>query len=120
MVILDVFSGCVVVASALLLLPPLPCFLLSCLGDVSFFFLGWILCAGGEDRWEVNSEAADEDLLDYKILVNNSVVDGQLVLLLLPKSKPALDANLEGAMNFCWVLEVTCNSDFDGGYFLLD
>jgi hypothetical protein len=118
-VVLDVFSGCVVVAATFLLLPPLLCFLLSCWGDVSFFFGGWILCVGGEDRWENDSEAAVEDWLDYRIHVNNSVVDGRLVLLLLAKSKPALDANLKGVKNFCWVSEVACISDFNGGYFLL-
>ncbi len=88
--------------------------LLTCWGDVSLIFLGWIGGGGDEEDGEVNGEAAVEDLLDDWIHVNDPVVDCQSVFLLLAKAKPALDAILKGVKNFCWVSEITCNSDFDG------
>jgi hypothetical protein len=78
------------------------------------FFLGKIGGSGDKDDKEVNGEAAVEDLLDDWIHVNDPVVDCRSVFLLLAKAKPALDANLEGVKDFCWVSEITCNSDFDG------
>jgi hypothetical protein len=78
------------------------------------FFLGGIGDGSDEDYAEVNGEAAVEDLLDDYIHVNDPVVDCQSVFLLLAKAKPALDANLEGKKDFCWVLENSFDSDFDG------
>ena len=102
--VFDVLACCVVVAFACVLLPPLFCsLLLTCWGDVSFFFPGRIGGGGDEEDGEVNGEAVDEDLLDDWIHVNDPVVDCQLVLLLLAKAKPALDANLEGVKDFCSV-----------------
>jgi hypothetical protein len=80
--------------------------LLTCWGVVSFFFLGGIGGGGDEDNREVNDEAAVEDLLDDWIHVNDPVVDCQLVFLLLAKAKPALDANLKGVKDFCWVSKI--------------
>ncbi len=120
MVVLDVFSGRVVVASTLLLLPPLLFFLLSCWGDVSFFFWVGFFVSEVKMGGRLIVRLLLRILLDYPIHVDNSVVDGQLVFLLLAKSKPVLDTNLKGIKNFCWILEVACNSDLDGRYFLLD
>jgi hypothetical protein len=102
--VFDVLVCCVAIPFAFALLPPLfYSLLLYCWGDVSFFFLGRIGGIGDEDNGEVNGEAAVEDLIDDWIHVNDPVVDCQLVLLLLAKAKPALDANLEGVKDFCSV-----------------
>ncbi len=102
--VFDVLVCCIVVAFTFALLPPLfYSLLLSCWGEVSFFFLGGIGGGGDEDGGEVNGEAAVEDLLDEWIHVNDLVIDCQSVILLLAKAEPALDANLEGVKDFCWV-----------------
>ncbi len=86
---------CVIVAFAFALLPPLICsLLLTCWGDVYFFFLGGISGGSDKDDGEVNGEADVEDLLNDLIHVDDPVVNCQLVFLLLAKAKPALDANL--------------------------
>ena len=56
-IIFDVLSSCIVVVSALLFLPLLLCFLLSCWGDVSFFFQGRIFCVDNENGRKVDGEA---------------------------------------------------------------
>ncbi len=87
--------------------------LLTCWGDISFFFLGKIGGGGDKDDGVVDGEAAVEDLLYDWMLVDDPVFDCRLVFLLLTKAKPVLDANLEGVKDFCWVSEITCDSDFD-------
>ena len=52
--------------------------------------------------------------------VNDAVVDGRVVFLLLAKVKPALDTDFKCIEDFCPVPEVPHNSDFDVGDFFLD
>ncbi len=113
--VFDELACCVVVAFAFALLLPLFCsLLLTCWGDISFFFLGGIGGSGDKDHGEVNGEAAVEDLLDDWIHVDDPVIDCGSVFLLLAKAKPVLDVNLIGVKDFFWVSEITCDSHFDG------
>ncbi len=117
--VFDVSSCCAIVASALAFLASLlsPLLLLTCScwgGGFFFFFLSGISGISDEYVGEINGEAAVQDLLDHLVHVNDTVVDGQLVFLLLAEAKPVLDTNFEGIKNFCWVSEIPCNPDFDG------
>jgi hypothetical protein len=112
-------SCCAILASVLALLAPLlsPLLLLTCFcwgGGFSYFFLSGVGGVSDEYSGEIGGEAAVQDLLNHLVHVNDTVVNGRSVFLLLAEAKPALDTNFEGIKNFCWVLEIPCNPDFDG------
>ncbi len=118
--IFDVLLGGFGTVAFLALLSPFVAFLLlaccCCLGnDSSYIGLSWV--DAGEDGGEVNCEAAVQDVFNYWVHVDDSVADGQTVVLLLAQEEQALDTNLECVEDFGWVLVIASDPDFDGGYF---
>ena len=107
--IFDVLLGSFGTVTFLVLLSPFVAFLLlaccCCLGNGSSYVgLSWVDAC--EDGGEVDHEAAVQDVLDYWVYVDDSVADGQTVILLLTHEEPALDTNLKCIKDFGWVLVI--------------